>query len=95
MGAKHSVQLRSSDDMRAYMKTVGAFRKMSYCLECHWRNSSDSFMRDHKLAHELERKKTEGWKQPNWTTPLEEQFVKTVKLDALLVLSFVFYLDMF
>ena len=39
-------------------------------------------MRDHKLAHELERKRADDRKQPTRTKPLVEQFVKVVKLDA-------------
>ena len=82
MGTKHAVQLRSNDEIRAYIKSVGAFRKLSFCFECQWRNSSDSLMRDHKLAHELERKKADDRRRPAKTTPLVEQFVRAVKLDA-------------
>ena len=51
MSKKHQVLLDSMEEIRAFTRTVGAFRKLNYCQNCGWRNSSSHAMRQHKATH--------------------------------------------
>ena len=51
MSKKHQVLLESMEAIRAFTRTVGAFRKLNYCHNCGWRHSSSHTMREHKATH--------------------------------------------
>ena len=51
MSKKHQVLLNSMEEIRGFTRTVGAFRKLNYCHNCGWRNSSSHAMRQHKETH--------------------------------------------
>ena len=51
MSKKHQVLLNSMEEIRGFTRTVGAFRKLNYCHNCGWRNSSSNAMRQHKATH--------------------------------------------
>ena len=51
MSKKHQVLLDSMEDIRAFTRTVGAYRKLNYCHNCGWRHSSSHTMREHKATY--------------------------------------------
>ena len=51
MSKKQQMLLESMEDIRAFTRTVSAFRKLNYCHNCGWRHSSSHAMREHKATH--------------------------------------------
>ena len=48
---KHHVLLDSMEAVRAFTRSIAAFRKLNYCHNCIWRHKSSHAMREHKATH--------------------------------------------